>query len=471
MILALRLARRELRGGVRGLRVVLACLALGVAAIAGVGSLRAGIDQGLAADGSRILGGDIAVQGGAQPLPDTLRDWLRGQGARISDVVGMRSMLVAPSGDRMLVELKAVDAAWPLVGTASFDPAGALGPGKVAAEPIVLDRLQVQPGARMQLGNASLILQSAITDEPDRVSTASVLGPRVLMRREDLPATGLIQPGSIVEYQMRAAFPPGTNVAGEIAALRRQFPGTGWRIRDSSNAAPGVTQFLDRTSLFMTLVGLTSLLVGGIGVANGVRAWLESRARSIATLRCLGASPRMVFAVCAIQVGVLAAIGIAVGLVVGAVLPIAAGSLLKDVLPVPPVTGLFAVPLALAGAYGLLTAAVFALGPLARAMNISGAALFRDAVLPQPGRPRPWLIAVTLALILALVGLTVATSTEKLFALSFCGAALATLVLFRFGAWLLMRVVRRIHAAGHPSLRLALGNLHRPGTATPLMLV
>ena len=465
------LAARELRGGVRGLRVVLACLALGVAAIAGVGSLRAGIEQGLRADGARILGGDIAVQGGASALPDALRVWLRARGARVSDVTGMRSMLIAPGGARLLVELKAVDSAWPLIGAAVFDPAGGLRPGRVAVEPIVLERLGVKAGAALQLGRSSLVLQAVLTEEPDRVSTPSVLGPRALIRLEDLAATGLEQPGSIVEHQLRAVFPAGDDVPAEVAALRAAFPNTGWRIREARDAAPNVSQFLERTSLFMTLVGLTSLLVGGIGVANGVRAWLEGRARSIAILRCLGASPRLVFAVCALQVAALAGLGIGAGLLAGAALPGAAVALLGDALPVSPAQGVFAGPLALAGVYGVLIACVFALGPLARTMEISGAALFRDAMLPQGGRRAWWVTLVTAALALALVGLTVATAAEPGFALGFCGAALATLALFRGGAWVLMRVAPRVRAAGHPALRLGLGNLYRPGSATPLMLV
>ena len=124
-MLAFRLARRELRGGVRGLWIVLLCLALGVAVIAAVGTLRAATDRGLAEDGRRILGGDLEVESGSQPLPDALRDWLRARGAALSDVVQMRSMLVAPSGERQLVELKAVDAAWPLVGDAEASTRGA----------------------------------------------------------------------------------------------------------------------------------------------------------------------------------------------------------------------------------------------------------------------------------------------------------------------------------------------------------
>jgi putative ABC transport system permease protein len=474
MTLILRLARRELRGGVRGLGIVIACLALGVAAIAAVGTLREGVERGLARDGARILGGDLSVQGGAQALPDELRAWLRGRGAIVSDAVTMRSMLVAASGERLLVELKAVDEAWPLLGTAALDPPGPVQPALadgLVAESLVLQRLGVQPGETVRLGTASFVVRAALVSEPDLVSTPSVFGPRVLIGLAALPRTGLLAPGAIAEHALRAVLPAGADVAGTIAALRATFPGTGWRIRDASEAAPGMNQFIDRTSLFMTLVGLTSLLVGGIGVANGVQAWVLARARTIATLRCLGAAPRLVFAVCLVQVMALASLGVLAGLLAGAALPALAAAALAGVLPVVPEGGPFLRPLALAAAYGWLTAAAFALWPLGRAMRIPGAALFRDALLPDTARPPAWLAVATAAVVAALVTLTVATAGDRRFALYFCAGAAATLLLFRAGGWALMRLAAWLPAPPRPWARLGLANLHRPGAPTPLMLV
>ena len=257
------------------------------------------------------------------------------------------------------------------------------------------------------------------------------------------------------------------------ADLRAAFPNQGWRIRDPRAAAPAVARFVRQTGLFMTLVGLTSLLVGGIGVANGVRAWLEARARTIATLRCLGASARLMFAVALIQVLALALAGILLGLAAAAALPPLAVWLLRDLLPVPPVLGLYPAPLALAAAYGLLTALGFALLPLGRAARIPGAALFRDGLLPQRGacrrhgcwrRPpasaRPW------------SDLTIATAADRGFALWFCAGALGTLALFRLGGSALVWLARLApRARGAPWVRLGLANLHRPGTAAPMLLV
>jgi len=482
-MIALRFAVRELRGGVRGLRIVLACLALGVGAIAAVGSLREGIDRGLSIEGRRILGGDLEIQSGAQPLPDTLRDWLRARGGQVSDVVQMRSMLVAPgvdgaSGERQLVELKAVDGAYPLVGAATVSD-GTLqetlaekdGVAGLVAEQVVLDRLGVQPGALLRVGRSTVQLRGVLLTEPDRVAAPTILGPRAMIATAALPATELVQPGSLLNYDLRVVLPAGTDVAAITEALRAAFPDQGWRIRNASEAAPGVARFIDQTSLFMTLVGLTALLVGGIGVATGVRAWLEARARTIATLRCLGAATRTIFSVFLIQVLALSALGILIGIALGAALPIVGVTLFGDALPIPPQLGLYPRSLALAAAYGLLTAGAFALWPLARASQIPGAALFRDALLPTTVQARPWLLLTQAALVAALVGLTVAASPERGFALWFCGGAMATLLLFRAGGSALMALARHAPRLSAPWARLGVANLHRPGAATPLMLV
>jgi putative ABC transport system permease protein len=476
MMLALTLARRELRGGVRGLWIVLLCLALGVGVIAAVGTLRAAVDAGLAADGRALLGGDLEIDGGSQPLPDQLRNRLRDQGATISDVTQMRSMLVARSGERQLIELKAVDPKWPLVGYAAIEPvqplAGALrlddGRYGLLAEQLVLDRLGLHPGDIVKLGTASFRVAGTLKHEPDRVATASILGPRVLISADALPSTGLISPGAMVRYAIRLITPEPASV---VHSIRTAFPNQGWRIRDPSEAAPGVSRFIDQTAVFLTLVGLTSLLVGGIGVANGVRAWLDARARTIATLRCLGASAGLVFAVCLIQVLALAGAGIALGVAVGATLPLIGARLLTPILPVPPVLGLYPGPLLLAALYGLLIALCFALWPLGRAARIPGGALFRDGLVPEATRPSAALVTVNAALVVALIGLTVGSATDRGFALYFCIGAGLTLALFHIGGSAVMRLARWAPGSRWPSVRLGIGNLHRPGAPTPLLLL
>ncbi len=471
------LALRDLKT-LKGIRIVLACLALGVAAIAAVGSLHAAIDTGLATQGRTMLGGDLAIDNGAEPLPDTLRSWLQTRGAKISAITLLRTLVVAPSGDRILVELKAVDAAYPLLGAPSLKPAIKLATalnGGIAADPLVLERLHLKPGDTVRIGNSTLRLNSSLIEEPDHAEGFSILGPRVLIAAGALPATGLIQPGSLVTHDWRILLPPGgPGARATIAALRKTFPGTGWRIRDASQANEGLDQAVRQTSLFLVLVGLSALLIGGIGVATGVRAWLEGRARTIATLRCLGAPARLVFTVFLIQVMLLCTAGIVIGVAVGAILPIAIIAFYGTSLPVPAQAGIYPAPLALAALYGLLTALTFSLWPLGRAAQIPGAALFRDAILPS-GTASRRVLAANAGLALLLGATIVATAADRAFAAWFCLSALATLGVFRAGAWALMHAAPRLAAAAgsrRPAwLSLGLANLHRPGSATPLLLV
>jgi len=469
--LAIRLARRELRGGFRSLRIVLACLALGVAAIAAVGTLRAGIQAGLAADGARILGGDVELRSGNRPAGPAIRAWIEARGGIVSEIQSLRAMLVAPGGDRLLVELKAVDAAYPLYGTLGLTPPGPLTASTAALDPLVAERLNLSPGDTIRIGEAEFRFAALVAAEPDKVATPAIFGPRALITQAALAATQLIQPGSLVQHDLRIRLAPGSDRAGFAAGLRAAFPGEGWRIRTADEADPGVNRFLDRSAAFLTLAGLTALLVGGIGVATGVRGWLDARARSIATLRCLGAPSGIIFLTYLLQVLALAALGTLLGLVAGYGLTWLAAQALAGTLPVPPRLAPYPKPLALAALYGLLTALAFALWPLGRAARISGAALFRDVVQPAGVWPATPILALNLLAAAALIALIVLTAGDRLFALGFCAAALAALALFRAGAWALAATARRLAHLRRPALRLGLANLHRPGSPAALLVV
>ena len=478
LALAFRLARRELRGGVKGLTTVVLCLALGVGVIASVGVLRAAVDAGLNADGRRILGGDVAVDGGSASPPDAIRDWLVDQGGTVTEVVLMRSLLVTGTGERSLIELKAVDAAWPLAGAAETLPPKPLqtalapidGRFGLLADRLLLDRFGLHPGDVVRLGSASFRVEGALTAEPDRVATPSIFGPRVLISAEGLKETGLIAPGTLARHEVRATLPPAL-AASAPDRLRARFQDLGLRVRGPKDAAPSVRSFLDQTSLFLTLVGLTALLMGGIGAANGVGAWLDARAPTIATLRCLGASSGLVFAVCLIQVLALSGIGIAGGLALGAAVPFLAAALPPDILPVPPAAGFYPVPLAIAFSFGLLTALCFSLWPLGRAARIPGAALFRGMIQPEWTWPAPAVMGANAAVAGALLAVTILSAEDQRFAVWFCLGSLGAVALFRLAAWIVMRLAAAAPTSRRTWVRLGVSALHRPGAATPLLMV
>lgn len=480
---ALRLALRELRGGLAGFRVFVIALALGVAAISAVGSFSESVLAGLAAGARELLGGDADVRNASLPIVPEQRAHLAASAQALSEAVELRTMAAAEGRplERALVELKAVDGAYPLVGRLALDPPLAVddalrarnGRFGAALDSAVIERLGLRLGDRIRVGSASFEVRARVVREPDRVASVVAFGPRVMISAAALAETGLIQPGSRVHYHYRVRLAAGADPGQWMAELRARFPDAGWRVRGLDDAAPGVDRFVKRIGLFLSFAGMTVLLIGGFGVANGVASFLDSRMVAIATLKCLGASARLIFAVYLIQVGAMTAIAIALGLLAGAALPGAALDLLGPLLPVPPVAGVYLRPLALAAGFGALVALAFSIWPLARACAVAPGALFRAAVAPTLSRPRPWAYGASGALALALAALAVATATERGFALWFVGGTVATLALLRLGASVVSRLAARFAATPGRSAgwRLALANLHRPGNPTAAIAV
>ncbi len=221
-------------------------------------------------------------------------------------------------------------------------------------------------------------------------------------------ATGLIQPGSLVRWHYRLRLPaadPDDRAANTvIAASEKQLPDAGWEVRTRANASPALGRNIERFTQYLTLVGLTALLVGGVGVANAVKHYLDRRRNTIATLKSLGATGGRIFAIYLTEVMMLAAVGIAIGLIVGAILPFAISAALGSVLPLPIVPALHAGVLSFAVLYGFLTALAFALWPLGRAHDVPVSALYRDMVAPERRIPRKRYVALTGLVVATLAG-------------------------------------------------------------------
>lgn len=472
--LALRLALRELRAGLSGFRVFLACIALGVAAIAGVGSLSSALIGGLRADGQSLLGGDVELRMTHRPIDSLQRSYLEDAAGRVIELIEMRSMARAADDRRSLVEVKGVPQGYPLYGALKVegggDPiallAGADGHPGALAEAGLMARLKIAVGDDIQVGETTYRVTGVIQHEPDRGANAFVLGPRLMVAQDSLMGTGLIREGSLIRYVYRIALPPGQGVEPWLERLNEAFPNAGWRIRDVRNGAPGLRRFVDRMRLFLTLVGLTALLVGGLGVANAVKGYLDGKTGTIATLKCLGAPAGLVFRLYLLLVMALACVGIAIGLLVGGLAPMLLADLLKAYLPFEAVIGVYWQPLVLAAAFGLLTAFTFAVWPLARAREVPAGALFRDVAAPAGGRPKWRFVALTGLALFALAALAVLTAEQKLFAIWFvCGAAAAMLAFLATGQGI-VALTRRLPRPRAALPRLALANLHRPGAAT-----
>ncbi len=489
LALAFRLGARELRAnaaqGFAGFRIFLACLALGVAAIAGVGSVSTALTRGLAEKGQEILGGDVDVrlihrEANADELAFLSKN------NTVSRSAELRAMARTMSNDRQsLVELKAVDGFYPLYGAMKLAPdmpladALAMRNGRygLIAEPNLVSRLGLKPGDTLRVGESIFELRAEIRHEPDRVGDGFALGPRIMIAEAALPATALVQPGSLVSYNYRLRFPENARdvpaIKSWVDGLHKTFPDAGWRVQDRTDSAPSMRRFVERVALFLTFVGLTALVVGGVGIANAVKSYLDGKREVIATFKCLGAPGSLIFAIYLTQVMGLAVAGIAAGLAVGAAVPFVTDRLIGDLIPVPTDLALYPGPLLLAGAYGLLTALAFAIWPLARARDVPAASLFRALIAPERQWPRPRYIAATGAALLALAVLAVATAEQPLFALWFIMGAAAVFGLLRLAAFGVGALAARLHRVGgrSPEMRLALANLYRPGAPTSAVML
>jgi len=480
--LALRLAARELRGGVRGFMVFLACISLGVASIAGVGSVSRALLDGLAQQGQVILGGDVSLSLIHRSIDVQERTWLTESG-EISEIATLRAMVRTGDDSQALAEIKAIDGAYPLYGDVTLAGDGTLrealrtrdtaSGGRVfgaVAESILLARLGLETGDIVRIGSADFEIRDQIVNEPDKLSSGLIFGPRVMISLAGLEATGLIRPGSLIHRFYRLKLDQNARTMADLAQfegdLVEALPDAGWQITNRLNASPRVATAIERFTHILTLVGLTALIVGGVGVANGVQAHLNSKRNVIAILKCLGAPGRMVFMIYLFQIMMLATAGTFVGLAVGAVIPIAATGLLASVLPIAGGAALYSGPLALAGLYGMLVALAFSLWPLGRAQDVSVAGLIRDLVAENRRWPRTGYIVTAVALIGVIATLAVTTSSNSEIALTFVVASAAVLVVLRLLAVGIMFVARRLPPLSSPEWRLAVANIHRPGSLT-----
>jgi putative ABC transport system permease protein len=473
VMLWLRYALRNLRSGLRGFWIFLTCLTLGVAAIAIIGSLTAAVDRGIAEQGQPLMGGDLEFSLLQRDVTAEEKAYIEKLGA-VSRAVTMRAMALANERST-LVEIKAVDGAYPLYGALVLEggvsPAQAFaaidGVHGIAVDPLLLGRLGLKSGDFVKIGQAQMRVAALITTEPDRISDGIVLGPRLLMSHEAMATTGLIQPGSLITWRYRVKLVENASLSSAkvlVEKAQADFPKAGWRVRARDNAAGGAERFVERLGYFMTLVSIAALVIGGAGIANSVTAFVNRRIGTIATLKCLGISNRDVFGMFLVEIMLVALIGIGIGLLAGAIAPWLVSTLVGDVLPLPLASRVEWLPLAFAGVLGFLITLAFAIWPLARIAKVQGASLFRSALMTETERP-DFKYLLSSVLFLAVAACLVLAAFENpritqyyLLALVLSFAGLSVLA---FG---IVRLARLVPKPSNIMWRHAVQSLYRPGS-------
>jgi putative ABC transport system permease protein len=471
-----RLAFRELRSGLGGFYIFIACVALGVMVITAVGTLADALRAGFDSQGARILGGDVTFSRMHARSEGEERAWLQAQGM-LSETASMRTLVRRLDGeDQILVEIKATDTAYPLLGDVKLKDLIPLQKvwledGKAAVDPILLERLRVRIGDRVRIGELEVEVAAAIAEEPDGIIDRLTYGPRVLVSLETMQKTGLMQPGALIRWKYAILLAGDTGATAErLKAFRARatelFPESGFTITDRRDPSPQVTRTLERLRQFLTLLGLTSLLVGGVGIANAVSTFIDRRRKVIATMKSLGATSGTVFALFLTQVMIMAILGVLIGLSIGIAIPPLISYAAGTALPFKTEFAVSAASLTLAAAYGGLVALAFTLWPLGHAEQISASALFRDEITPGYTWPRRGIVAGIGVITLLLTGLAIATSEAKLLALYFCAGVIGVFAVFVGLGEGVTRLARRAKRPRVPELALAVGNLGAPGGLT-----
>ena len=476
----LRLAWRDLRGGLKGYGVFIACIALGVAAIVGVAATSSALREGLAREGRILLGADVSFGRAQRPLQPDERAFLVLRGA-LSEIITLRSM--ARFGEATaLVEIKAVDGAYPLTGAVDLTPAQPLDKALaregerfgVVVDPALSARLGARVGDAVNIGRGHFEIRALLAKEPDNIGAGLGFGPRVMMSAQGLQTTSLLEPGALTRSSARLTLAAGASDEALDRLVRdanAAFPQAGWEVRTRAAVSPQLSRNLERFSQLLTLIGLTALACGGVGLANAARGLIERKRRALAIFKALGATDFEAFQIVFLQVALIALASALLGAAIGLGLPYLLAASAGRALALPIVPHLSPLDAGVGVIDGLLAAALFALPALGRAHDIRAVALLRDngAQAPAPVR-RPYLLA-SIAALVALIALTVFLAQDHGFALGFALAVALAFLLLHFAGQAVMALARRAPRPKQAILRLALVNLYRPGALTPALVL
>lgn len=478
MLFLLDLAWRDLKASGRSLWIFVASLVLGVSLVAAGGGLYQQVTDALRADVKLLFGGDVEVEA-KQPLPDDILNWMNARGD-VSRVVELRTMLMTSADRSQLVELFSVDDAYPLYGELVLDPAGSPqtlldlrdGQWGAAVDATLAMRLGLSIGDDISIGVLSMDVRALVVRQPDRSLRADWGSAPVLISEDALMATGLIQPFSRVEYLYRVRLAGGEGAAAFRDRLIRMFPTIPAEVRSFDERSDRMTEVLGQIGSGLLLVGFSAMFIGGLGVFNSVKAHLDGKLASLATLRALGMRDRRVALFVLLQVLLLAAFSSALGVLIGVLLAIAGASVVADQLPMGVLVTSLVQPSLVAWLFGILTALTFALPAIGRALSVSPAVLFRG-LEGHVLRVSLQVKVVTMLVAISTLVMLVFALPDPRFGFAFVAAVLLLLVVLGVVARLIKALARRLQLnhALPLSLQMALAALQQPQSPMRVALI
>jgi putative ABC transport system permease protein len=473
----LRLAWRESRTARRRLLLYMSSISFGVAALVAIDSFSDNVTASVEDQSRALMGGDLSVTS-RQPFAasvDTALAAAQRGGSAVARSTNFPSMIVyAPLLSTRLVEVRAVTPGFPLYGAIVSAPAAAWGELHDGRHVIVdrglLATLQAAIGDSVNLGNASFEITGVIQSVPGDIGIAAVVGPRVYMSQQFLPATGLLTLGSRASYEAVVKLQPSLTPEQFQRANDQAFRAAGARIRTAGRNEERLSETIDQLSDFLALVGLVALLLGGIGVASGVHAFVMRKIDTVAVLRCVGATSWQVLGIYVAQAAAMGFIGAGIGALFGVAIQLLLPRFLADFLPMDVAVSLIPSAVILGLVIGVWVALVFALRPLVAIRNISPLQALRreaDADVLRRTRYDSMHMVVNFAIVGSLLALGLARAQTLERGLAYSGAVAAAIAILWIVAAGLTRAARRLARPGLPfPFRQGVAALYRPGNQT-----
>lgn len=444
-----------------------ATLAIGVAMLTGVAATHAHLKQGLEVRATTLMAADLRLHS-AEPLDDFMDKELQGIGVTISKIKEFRATAVTGGESRpVLVEVKAVDGAYPLRGevklAGGIPLAAALADGGAAVEAALLHRLDISLGTPLQLGEATFTPRAILEQEPDRATALFSLGPRIIIPLDRAEETGLLRHGSRIRHiaGLKLAHP---EMAATLGQRLKQRPGAkNIRIDSPLENQPALRRFMDRAFTFLAMTSVLALLTGAAGMAAGARAHLERQRRNVAILKAMGATGAQVLRIFGWQALILSGVGSGAGALLGLLLPPLLLLPFSDLMGGIPYQPPWIITLlGMAGGLGL--GFLFLLAPLLGLRATPAVALLRSVSWEEtpPSNRSRWILY---PLVLLLIGGLAAHWGDRRIALACTGGLLGVLLLARLGLWGIFHLLRHLPTRGF-SLRWILRGITTSGGMT-----
>jgi putative ABC transport system permease protein len=471
------LAWKESRTARRRLLLYMSSISLGVGALVAIDSFAANVTDSVRDQSRALLGGDASLTSGEHYTPRIVAivDSLRQRGISEEQSTNFASMALVPrSGGTRLVQVRAVSEGYPFYGKITSDPATAWPTMQSGAnaivDPALLVSLDARIGDTVSIGVAKFVIAGTLRNVPGEVGISATIGPRVYIPARFLDETKLLVFGSRADYETLFKLPNGVDQQRFAADLRKAIGKERARVRTVKDTEINLTQAIDQLRDFLGVVGLVALLLGGIGVASGVHAFVMRKIDTVAVLRCLGATSWQVLAIYVVQAAIMGLIGALLGGVLGVIFQLLLPFALKDFLPVDVSVHLAPASVLLGLLVGVWVSLVFALRPLVAIRRVSPLQALRreaDAVVLRLRRLDPLRVAVSLAIVGSVLAIAVTRAGNVRRGIGFSVAIMLAVGGLWASAVLLSSVARRLVRPRWPFvLRQGIASLYRPGNQT-----